>query len=233
MRQILLRTVLLVAAVAIVARLSWAQWGYNSASTLAEGNARGLSEVVRAEGQRNVMNAEAAKNYEQARSQYIQNQLQYTEQYFAAKRMKQEDYRAEQARKNQSKATPETLYRAALATAPKRLMEKELDPATGKISWPKLLALPPYEKDREELEASFTERAAVGELDGEQYLHVQQTTKHLLAELKSHIREYPSQDYIPARGFGDRLIYEARFAATAPVASRSGATPPKPPAPNQ
>ncbi len=230
MRQILLRSVLLVVAVAAVARLSWAQWGgYSSATTAGEGYARGLADVVRSEGQRNVMNSEATKRYEQARSQYIQNQLQYTEQYFAAKRIAQEYTREEEARKKQKSASPEAIYRATLASAPKRLTNKELDPATGKIFWPKVLTLPPFEDEREELDALFAERAVVGELDGEQSLHVQKTVRQLMTDLKSHVREYPPQDYATARGFSDRLMNEARFAVAAPA--QPTATQPKPPSP--
>src|SRR4051795_20495 len=48
---------------------------YNSASTAAEGAANGLSNVISAQGQKNVSDSQAAINLTQARSAQIDNQV--------------------------------------------------------------------------------------------------------------------------------------------------------------
>ncbi len=66
--------------------------GYSGASTAAESAAHGVSDVVQAAGAANLMNSEAAKNYEAARSQYIDNRLKGTKTYFEMKQYNK-DYR--------------------------------------------------------------------------------------------------------------------------------------------
>jgi len=55
------------------------------ASTLEEGIQRGYGDVVRSYGMANLLNSEAAKNYEQARRDYIENRLKATQAYFEAR----------------------------------------------------------------------------------------------------------------------------------------------------
>jgi len=45
--------------------------GYHHASTVEEGAARGMADVIRSRGAANMMNSEAAINYEQARKSNI------------------------------------------------------------------------------------------------------------------------------------------------------------------
>ena len=52
-----------------------AQVIYNSASTAAEGAANGMSNIIAAQGQRNLSNSQAAINLTQARSSQIDNQV--------------------------------------------------------------------------------------------------------------------------------------------------------------
>src|SRR3954470_17305061 len=52
-----------------------AQVIYNSASTAAEGYANGMSNVISAQGQKNVSDSQAAINLTQARSSQIDNQV--------------------------------------------------------------------------------------------------------------------------------------------------------------
>src|SRR5262245_16429695 len=51
------------------------QWGYSyHSSTLEEGVQRGFADVVRSQGMANLYNAQAAGQFESARSQYLDNQ---------------------------------------------------------------------------------------------------------------------------------------------------------------
>ena len=52
-----------------------AQVIYNSASTAAEGAANGMSNIIAAQGQKNLSNSQAAINLTQARSSQIDNQV--------------------------------------------------------------------------------------------------------------------------------------------------------------
>src|SRR3954454_23503695 len=66
---------LVIALVVFGATAMKAQVIYNSASTAAEGAANGLSNVIQAQGQRNLSDSQAAINLTQARSSQIDNQV--------------------------------------------------------------------------------------------------------------------------------------------------------------
>src|SRR6476661_5505006 len=62
-----------------------AQVIYNSASTAAEGYANGMSNVIAAQGQKNVSDSQAAINLTQARSAQIDNQVKSVNAYWEKK----------------------------------------------------------------------------------------------------------------------------------------------------
>src|SRR5262245_55227841 len=90
----------LVAALLVVLPMSaaqaqwWGNSGYHS-STLEEGVQRGYADVVRSYGMANLLNSQAAGNFEQARKAYIENQLNATQTYFEMRRYNTEARRAE------------------------------------------------------------------------------------------------------------------------------------------
>src|SRR5215208_5889796 len=66
---------LVIAVLVFGASAMRAQVIYNSASTAAEGYANGMSNVIQAQGQKNVSDSQAAINLTQARSSQIDNQV--------------------------------------------------------------------------------------------------------------------------------------------------------------
>ncbi len=141
---------------------TYAQWGgyygsYYHSSTAAESYQRGFADVVRSAGAANLMNSAAAKNVEEARSQYIDNRLKATKTYFEMKRYNKEYRDANQ----KPRPTSEQLFRLAKEATPKRLSPAELDPVTGKITWPAALNTEDYATYRDALNGLFaTARAS-------------------------------------------------------------------------
>src|SRR5882724_3784882 len=77
---------------------AYAQWGpsYHS-STLEEGIQRGYADVVRSQGMANLLNSQAATQYEAARKAYMENQMKATQTYFEMRRYNTEARRSERS----------------------------------------------------------------------------------------------------------------------------------------
>lgn len=176
--------------------------GYHS-STLEEGIQRGYADVVRSRGMANLMNSEAAKNFEDARSKYLDNRLQATQTYFEMRRYNQEARRAE-------RSTPlanEQYVRLARAQAPARLSVSQLDPFTGKITWPAALQREKYSMLRNSIDALFAARAT-GTTFADDEIGV--ATDAFLAEIKADIDSFRPMEYVAARNFLISLAFESR-----------------------
>src|SRR5688572_29419390 len=138
-----LAVLLLIAGTTSAARaqfFSGGDWGYHS-STYEEGVQRGFADFVRSAGQAQLLNSEAAKNYEDARKKYLENRLVATQTYFDARRMNQEARRSERS----PPLSMEAYARLARQQAPDRLSVSQLDPLTGTITWPQPLLRPDYQ----------------------------------------------------------------------------------------
>ncbi len=179
------------------------------ASTYEEGVQRGFADVVRSAGDYNLRNSQAAINYEQARSDNLDNRLKYTQTYFEMRQLNKQ-YRAAEAG---PKPTSEQLFQIAKDRAPSRMSTSELDPLTGDIAWPVLLRDAPYDPYRTQLEALFQQRANRGSTGSANYQQIKQTAAAMEAELKSRLQQYPSGDYIQAKKFIEGLAYESGFSS--------------------
>src|SRR5262245_8055122 len=105
--------------------------GYHS-STLEEGIQRGHADVVRSYGMANLLNSQAAQNFEQARKDYLDNRLKATQTYFEMRRYHDEAVKAQ-------RSTPlsyDQYVRLAREDAPMALTPTQLDPLTGSVGWP-------------------------------------------------------------------------------------------------
>lgn len=182
-------------------------WGYydNRASTPAEGYMRGLSDVIRSQGQQNLANSQAAINYSAARKNEIENREAWTDAYFSM-RQKNRAYRAQE---RGPRATREDWVRYAQAGKPDRLSPSELDTVSGQIDWPVLLRDEKFENDREIIQSAFERRAAAGSLDRDGLLAVNQATSAMQGELKENIRKLPPEQYVQSKNFLDSIAYEA------------------------
>jgi hypothetical protein len=184
-------------------------YSYHS-STAAEGYARGMSEVIRAQGDYNLSTSAAAVNLSEAQRQEIENRKVWTQNYYEIREMNRQFREAQLKRE---RPTPEYWVRYAQAGKPKPLANKELDAVTGEIHWPVLLTAKDYETQRESLDKLFKDRAYRGALGAEDFL----TAKRLIGEigdnLSKHIQDLPTQQYIEAKRFLSSLEYEAHTPA--------------------
>ncbi|NQT14172.1 MAG: hypothetical protein HQ582_15565 [Planctomycetes bacterium] len=179
---------------------------YHHASTAAEGYARGKAAITRAQGQYNLLTAEANVVNQEAYRRGIENQTRKVNGYFALR----EKNREERAVQRGPRASAEQLRRIAAAGKPATLSPSELDSATGGIAWPTLLEREEYEPFRADLEEAFARRADNGRMEPADLEQAEQAAEGMIAELKSHVREIPSHQYIAARRFVESLAYDAQ-----------------------
>jgi Txe/YoeB family toxin of Txe-Axe toxin-antitoxin module len=178
---------------------------YHHASTAAEGQMRGMADLVRSQGQANLDHSAAAVNYSVARRNEMNNRLAWTHTYFQMR----EANRAYRAAERGPRPTMESLTRFAQAGRPRRLSSSELDPVSGEITWPMLLEYDAYATDRAELEGAFTRRAYRRAITAEDYAAVKETTAQMLNRLKEQVRQVSQSPYIAAKKFIESLAYEA------------------------
>jgi len=187
-------------------------WGMNRggyASTAGQAADYGMSEVLRARGRLNLDNSEAAKNWEDAKTQEIENKLRWTETYFEMRKVNRDARAAEEG----PPVTQEQAIRLARMAAPARLGSTQIDPVTGHIHYPMILMQDTYASYRSRLDQLFSERAASGSLRYDQFQSIQETVGQFIEALKKNIGQYAAGDYGVARTFLDSLAHEARMPA--------------------
>ena len=173
-------------------------------STLEEGIQRGYGDVVRSYGMANLLNSEAAKNYEQARRDYIENRLRATQAYFET-RSYNDTYRRNQ---RSAPLSMDQYVRLARQQAPDRLSISQLDPFTGTINWPLILKRPEYAQYRNKIERLFSSRA-----QGTELVHGQiaKAVEEFALVLKADLKTFEQSEYIAAKNFLDSLAYESQL----------------------
>ena len=170
---------------------------------------RGMASVMQAAGQRNLMNAQAVTELQEAEKKNIENQLLYTQTYFEKRKINEQNRQAEAA---QRRSTPEDFARRAQDGASKRLTSQQLDPIYGTVSWPVLLQAGKYQETREDLDRLLRERAEKhGAIGGEAYLQIKDDTKKMTELLQDDISKVSPTDYVAAKKFLQSLAYEAGF----------------------
>ncbi|GAB4139156.1 MAG: hypothetical protein Tsb009_07890 [Planctomycetaceae bacterium] len=202
-------------------RVTWTPWyGYRwsisfGGSSLVDDYYRGVANVIRAQGQLELARSRAILNYQQARSQYIQNQQRWNEVYqervrlLEEKRRIAETKREERVQKIQERRKKYQQYLKS-KTRP-RMTASQLDPYTGKIFWPEVLQSDDFRKIREEIDEWFVIRAHTGTISGTEQ-DIDEKIKAMSQILKTKIRELPTDQYITARSFLELLSNEIRHA---------------------
>jgi hypothetical protein len=159
---------------------------YNSASTAAEGYANGVSNIISAQGQKNVSDSQAAINLTQARSSQIDNQVKSVNAYWEKKGIYNEHQQKELEAIDQKRNTYLSKY--ALTS----LTPEDFDRTTGAINWPRVLDQKQYEQFRLPLTKLFQQRAYAGALTGDEYMQATAASKNWRALLASQQNVYPS-----------------------------------------
>ncbi len=188
--------------------IGYGGYGYGGygGGTVASNYMNGMSSVIRAEGQYNLMTSAADINFEEARSRYIDNKKKWTENYYQMR----EQYQASEAAKfARNKHAPETLARAAASGLPRELGPDVLDPLTGAITWPETLLGKEFDDERKEIEQLFELRAKTTHAAGTSE-KIRAATKQMSDKLRANIQAIPASEYIAARKLLDSLDFAAR-----------------------
>jgi hypothetical protein len=162
------------------AQRGWWGGGYH-ASTAAEGYARGMADVIRSQGQANLLNAQAADRAEDARAKNIENRLRAAEAYYERKRIR-ESY------KSSKRSARRSAYLRRHTIQP--LTQEELEPASGDIKWPDLLLESDFDEYRTRFDELFRDRATHGTLSSEEYVEAVNLSKNWRRELTARRDEY-------------------------------------------
>jgi hypothetical protein len=193
------------------------------ASTPGESFARGRADVIRAQGQFNLLTSEAAINAQEARSRAIVNSQEAVKAYFNRRQLNR-DYR--QSLRG-PRPTREDFERYARAKRPAPLSPSELNTLTGQVAWPVLLKADHFTPQRTRMEELLDRWAvsrhlgAVGNFGTEEHLAVREMTDHLQEELRKQVRNLPPQDYVAAKRFLRSLEYQVTQPSTSGVSLAS------------
>ena len=201
---------LLVFTLAATASAQYGGYGYGGwgghSSTLEEGVQHGAADLVRSRGMANLLNAQAATQFEQARHDYLDNRLKATQTYFDMRKYNDEARRA----KDTSPLSMEQYVRIARQQAPDQLGTSQLDPLTGAIGWPVSLKKPEYDPLRKKLDGLFQQRAS-GYADPSA---LTAACTEFLEKIKADLMKFDPSDYVKAKKFLDSLAFAARTTPT-------------------
>lgn len=189
----------------------WGWWGrwYGGATTPYGDYARGMAAVLRARGLAAENYTRAQINYQEARSRYIDNQKKWLETYYARKQMGEA---ARQERFDRIRAERQRYSAWQAEHSEPRLTLSDLEPVTGKLDWPAALQSAEFADLRRELNRLFELRA---QTDSTPRISQQiyDKARAMQGLLKEKIRDIPTDQYIAARKFLDRMAHEARHVA--------------------
>lgn len=207
---------LLTAAAAATAgdKVPWGyMWwpGYHHASTVEEGVQRGFADVVRSRGLKNLLDSEAAINWEDARRRYMDNRVYGTQKYFEMREINRQARAAERG----PRPTMQQLIRYSDARIPDRLESSELDPLIGTINWPGPLRGDDFKADRVALEELYSQRAAQGYLNDEQLMTARKLIDSMNGTLAAKVKAgtISGTPYGEAKSFIRSLSYESVLAS--------------------
>jgi hypothetical protein len=176
---------LAVALCVIGATAMRAQVIYNSASTAAEGAANGMSNVIAAQGQKNLSDSQAAINLTQARSSQIDNQVKSVNAFWEKNAIYSQHQQQQFADIQQQRQF--YLSKHGLTS----LTPDEFDRATGTINWPRVLEQKQYDQYRTVLDKLMKQRAYAGALTGDEYMEATAANKDWRAMLAKQRGVYP------------------------------------------
>ena len=190
-----------------LARRHGRRGGGGFGGTAASAAMMGYAAIMRAQGMQNLYNSQAAINWEKAKTAEIQNRLLWTETYF---KMRQVNHDMRLAERGPPVSSAEMAKIAHEAVVPP-LDDTQLDPATGRISYPEALRDHAYDGLREDVDAFFARRSAShGSVDFNDLQQVETILDLLHAELLGNLPRYAAGDYGHAVTFIEQLKNEAK-----------------------
>lgn len=181
--------------------------GFNRASTVGESHARGMADLIRSQGLRNLFNSEAAINYEYARSKYFENRIKGTQTYFEMRKMNKE-YRRDTDFRNAP--TAEEWARMVKELKPKPLSVEDFDPRNSHIKWPIVFRSSLFKTDTKKIEKLLSRKSNKDDMDYDEYSKFLEYSRNLEETLKSQVRKVPARDYMDAKNFIKSLHHEVK-----------------------
>jgi len=166
---------------------------------------QGQAALVEAQGSYVLDSSKAAINAQTARAMSLDNHLRTAETFFEARRINRinRDYEAG------PRASFDQIVRMAAAGSPPRPTNLQLDPATGDISWPRLLRDPIYASYTSRIQRHFHNRSARGgSFDFTEAEDCDAAFAELVGRMRDNVHRYPGGEYGAARTFVDGLKRE-------------------------
>jgi hypothetical protein len=177
------------------------------------GSRMATAEMIRAAGQATQARSQALLNYEQARSQYIENADRWTDVYNKRQRQLQQVQRENAAREAYERERKKSdlqryLQNRREPAPPQTLTPAQLNPSTGDIEWPQVLLGEEYALLRDAIEREYATLAQTSGAAGN-LPRIRELADRMRDLLRAHIGEMPSYEYIAARKFIDGLANSA------------------------
>lgn len=179
------------AACVLVGSLDTAQvnaqyWGptYRS-STATEANRRGLGALIRDQGESNLLNAQAAGAFEEARSKYIENSVDAVQAYYDRKRVREEYMVAKKQKADESRKH----FLERRGGLPE-LSNQDVNVSTGEVNWPPLLVIKDYDPFRSEYDAIIQSYYTNGMLQSNQFMKSQSVSRNWRKQIGTDRKKY-------------------------------------------
>ena len=180
-------------------------YGGYGVSTPASANMRGMSSMIRAQGQYNLLTSRALINSQAARSRYIDNQVKWQQAYHTMRRSAEAYW--EQDREQRAATRDRWLASRGSGQAPP-LSPSQFNPHTGAIHWPAVLSSPEFAANRSTVEELFGIRAHTSGASAS-HAQVHAALREMSAKLRSEIHTLPPHEYLAGRKFLDSLETES------------------------
>lgn len=181
-----------------------------SISTAAQSETQAFADLLRGKAQARLLAAQAASEQEEYRRKAIENQLFKAETRRAIRDLADEQTEILAARRAARRARQ--LEHAPLRDS-HRPSADQLNPTTGEISWPLILATDEFTEAREEIAQVFRDRAVHGSIEPERYVPLKDLIYETQAELKRKALKYTTTDYIAGSSLLRKLAFESRLPA--------------------
>ena len=182
--------------------------GYGGNGGTYEGSVlHGLGAYARGVGEYNYYSALAVRELEEARTVAIKNHKFAVENWHSLRKAHLE---RRQAQWKEEKLTPAEVTHVVKVSRPDRLTPAQFEPATGKISWPALLAGEEFAAQRAALEEAFAKRTAKDAgPDSAFYDQVRGLTEQMLVKLREKDPQSNPMQFIASKKFLVGLKYES------------------------
>ena len=148
--------------------------------------------------------SKAAINAQTAKAMALDNHLRGIETFFEGRRIN----KAARALEDGPRPTLEQVIKYSKMRLPRKLTDDQLDPNTGKITWPYVLTDSIYLEEEQVLQGHFRDRVEEGSIGFGKGEEVNGSVARITDLLEENVTKYASGKYGEARSFMESLRYE-------------------------